>query len=201
MKKNIFVLLGALLFTAACTDQESISKANAFWMQQFASLISAKGFSPEQAKAMAAAQLRQKSNDDTEEEDNALFGQFPLQPQQPRRPAKAAAGKKNEPIIEVSMEEAVLPGIAPLQDRVQMTNLLNIVQESNQEILTSFGDLNPTVRNQLLTVTTQTERRLKREAAQAKNFSQYALRQQQLLRAQTKRIEQIIANSFANNNK
>lgn len=195
MKKHIFLLLGALLLTAACADQENISKANDFWMKQFVAFMGTKGLTPQKAKGLPTQLLPQNDGD----EENAQDSLFPSLLQQPRRPAKAAAAKSNAPIIEVEMEEPVLPGIAPLQDRVQMTNLLNIVQESNQEILTSFGDLNPTVRNQLLTVTTQTERRLKREAAQAKNFSQYALRQQQLLQAQTKRIEQIIANSFANN--
>lgn len=198
MKKTIYSFLVLVLLLGGCANQENIEKANAFWMNQFVALLQAKGMSPAQAQRLSQqmAQMQALRN-----ADNAAQAQPSYELQtvpQPGVKTPAAQSRRNMPqSIEVTMEDDVLPGIAPLNERQQMTDSLNLVRETNQELLNTLGaSFSAATKNRMFALTSQTERQLKKEAARAKTYAAYSRRETQILQMQDTKIQQIIQEAF-----
>lgn len=198
MKKTIYSLFAAVLLLSGCANQENTEKANAFWLNQLTAFMQAKGLSPAQAQRLAQRLVQRFAG-------NSFNKTTPAQPTeelqagaQPGTKTPAAPGRRNMPqLIEVTMEDDVLPGIAPLKERQQMTDSLNLVRETNQEILNTLGaSFSAATRNRLFALASQTERQLKKEAARAQTYEAYARRETQILQIQNTKMQQIIQEAF-----
>ncbi len=111
-----------------------------------------------------------------------------------------AVPKKPLPqIIEVTMESDEIKGVAPQADLTRMKRAINAVQLANQKTLTDIGStFGESVKNKALVITTDTERKLRQEAASAATFADYLAKQRELITAQNKQLNQLMTQNAKN---
>lgn len=206
MKKTI-ICIAAMAALTGCTDSETRQQINMFWMQQYIQVMaklsgidfSAMNTQPampvgemtqipldnELPQPMPAAQELEKWQDEQEQPLQAV-AQKPVAPRQ-----RTAA--KNEPVLDVQLEDEALEGVAPYADRVRMKRAITAVQRTNKKTLAELKNTRGTaMRNKAAHIFANTEEQLQNEAAQAADFQAYFSRQRQLLAQQEKAIKRLL---------
>ena len=211
MKKIILIIFCACIFFAGCTSPEQNQKIQTFWFQQYVNLMLKIGpltpsaptgnnrptaLTERQAQRRAAA--RALLTGILRAQQSPQIPPTPAPQAQPQKPAKPKFSTDMLPqMVEVTMDEEALPGKADYKERVQMMNAFSQVLTNNQKALQdlqeTFGE---SVKLKAFLVTTRTETKLKETAATAENFQDYLAKQQQLLQAQDKEIEQLMTKNI-----
>lgn len=210
MKKITSFIFCTVLLGAGCTNPEQDQKIKAFWMQQYLNVMmkvsSMSSGTPEGAMSNPNADRTQKLEQLTALLQASLnkanqTEQAPVEVAQPveEKPAPAPVKKKVAKaaalpqVLEVTMDEAVLPGKASIKERTLMKEAFDEVQLDNQEILqdiqTTFGE---DVKVKAFLITTRTETDLKKAAAEAANFKEYSKRQKQIVDKQKTALQQLM---------
>ena len=211
MKKIILIAFCACVFFAGCTSPEQNQKIQAFWFQQYVNVILKVGpmipskptdntpstaFAERQAQRRAAA--RALLTGLLQAQQSPQTSPAPAPQAQPPKPAKPKFSADMLPqMVEVTMDEEALPGKADYKERVQMMGAFSQVLTNNQKTLQdlqeTFGE---SVKLEAFLVTTRTETQLKETAATAVDFQDYLAKQQQLMQAQEKEIEQLMTQNI-----
>ncbi|MBR4682229.1 MAG: hypothetical protein IKP06_02870 [Elusimicrobiaceae bacterium] len=212
MKKITSFIFCAVLLGAGCTNPEQDQKIKSFWMQQYLNVMmkvsSMSSGNPADAMSNLSADRAQKLEQLTALLQASLNKanppeQTPVEVAQPveEKPApvpapvkkKAAKAAALPQVLEVTMDEAFLPGKASVKERTLMKEAFDEVQLDNQEILqdiqTTFGE---DVKVKAFLITTRTETELKKAAAEASNFKGYLKRQKQIVDKQKTALQQLM---------
>lgn len=197
MKKTYFFMLCAGLVLAGCTSKEQDEKIKAFWGQQVVGvMMKTPGSSPTMLQKALPLSVTQSAA--AHPQNTPAQAQNPVENTAvtPGATSPKTAPKTQRPpvqVLDVTVEEDVLPGKASYADRVRMTRALENVQDNNQETLkdlqATFGD---NVKTSAFYITLTTERKLKKAAAVALNYKDYAARQKQILAEQDQSIQQLM---------
>ncbi len=190
MKKSILLPFAIVLLLAACTSKEQESQIRLFWLQQYANFMT-KQLSQKQKALQQDPRFKNWTETFKNTQSQAAA---PGQTVPQNNPAAAKPARPQ--IMEVTMDTDALPGKASHADRVRMKRALEAVQLSNQKTLSdvaiTFGE---NVKYQAFLLTAQTERQLKKIAAESADFSAYFASQQKLLQEQDRKINELLRNN------
>ena len=185
MKKSILLSLSAIILLAGCTSKEQSQQIHLFWLQQYANLMMKKAKNNQQ-KLAADPRLKELVTALQKINTQPNLTDTPQQNRPVERPAQPQ-------IMDVTMDTDPLPGKASQADRTRMKRALEAVQLSNQrtlnDIAVTFGEQ---VKYKAFLITTQTERQLKKIAAQSPDFASYWEKQQKILNDQNTQINKLM---------
>lgn len=185
MKKSILLSLSAIILLAGCTSKEQSQQIRLFWLQQYANLMMKKAKNNQQ-KLAADPRLKELVTALQKINTQPNLTDTPQQNRPVERPAQPQ-------IMDVTMDTDPLPGKASQADRTRMKRALEAVQLSNQrtlnDIAVTFGEQ---VKYKAFLITTQTERQLKKIAAQSPDFASYWEKQQKILNDQNTQINKLM---------
>lgn len=190
-KTSLFIFLSVCVLFAGCTSKEQDEKIKAFWFGQLFDVMT-KASSFKQPAAMplpvsfaksAAARPSVSAHPQTAKPVNQ-----PVKPADPVPPS----------IMDVTMDDAALPGKAAYNDRVRMKQDWTALQLNNQAALkdlqATFGD---NVKDKAFYIMLSTEQKLKQAAYMATDYNAYNVRQQNLLQEQNKALAQLMEQNKA----
>ena len=114
----------------------------------------------------------------------------------PSAEAPVTATRKAIPqpqIMDVTLEDDVLPGKAPYADRVKMQQALNAFRQNNQNTLADIGNaFNEQVKSKAFYITAQTEKSMKQTAQTSANFETFSTALQKAAAQQNKQLRQLM---------
>lgn len=197
MKKQLLFLLAAALLAGGCTTKEQDMQIRLFWLNQLANLSTKttdKDFRQLQQQLQALSLQEQaplsqlkKTVPAQQPGDNA---------DTPSAEAPVTATRKAIPqpqIMDVTLEDDVLPGKAPYADRVKMQQALNAFRQNNQNTLADIGNaFNEQVKSKAFYITAQTEKSLKQTAKTSADFQTFSAAFKKAAAQQNKQLRQLM---------
>ena len=198
MKKQLLFLLAAALLAGGCTTKEQDMQIRLFWLNQLANLSTKttdRDFRQLQQQLQALSlqeqaplsQLKKANGPAQQPGDNA---------DTPSAEALGTATRKAIPqpqIMDVTLEDDVLPGKAPYADRVKMQQALNAFRQNNQNTLADIGNaFNEQVKSKAFYITAQTEKSMKQTAQTSANFETFSTALQKAAAQQNKQLRQLM---------
>lgn len=198
MKKQLLFLLAATLLAGGCTTKEQDMQIRLFWLNQLANLSTKttdKDFRQLQQQLQALSlqeqaplsQLKKATVPAQQPGDNA---------DTPAAEAPGTATRKAIPqpqIMDVTLEDDVLPGKAPYADRIKMQQTLNSFRQSNQNTLADIGNaFNEQVKSKAFYITAQTEKSLKQTAKTSADFQTFSAAFKKAAAQQNKQLRQLM---------
>lgn len=198
MKKQLLFLLAAALLAGGCTTKEQDMQIRLFWLNQLANLSTKttdRDFRQLQQQLQALSlqeqaplsQLKKATVPAQQPGDNE---------DTPSAEAPGTATRKAIPqpqIMDVTLEDDVLPGKAPYADRVKMQQALNAFRQNNQNTLADIGNaFNEQVKSKAFYITAQTEKSMKQTAQTSTNFETFSTALQKAAVQQNKQLRQLM---------
>lgn len=198
MKNTYLFILFTGLILAGCTSKEQDEKIRAFWGQQFLQAAKKNPELLQKAMPLSMAQSAAARPQAVQVQTQVVLENTSSTPTPPANPVAKTPRATPVQVLDVMVEEDVLPGKASQAERIRMTQAWNEVQDNNQSLLkdlqSAFGE---DVKTSAFYITLTTERKLKKAAAVATNYQDYLARQKQILAEQDQSIQQLMQQNTA----
>lgn len=205
MKKQILLILTAAVLVGGCTTKEQDVQIRTFWLQQYATAMSKvlekqmkraqqqmQQLSPKDREAMQKMLAEMQTNKNFSSENLAMPRPNATGSNTPVVAPQRATARKPQ-IMDVTLEDDVLPGKAPYEDRVKMQQALNAFRQNNQNTLADIGNaFNEQVKSKAFYITAQTEKSMKQTAETCADFQAFSTALQKAAAQQNKQLRQLM---------
>lgn len=126
--------------------------------------------------------------------DDAAFQEF----RRHNRMTAQAEAAAMPAILDITMDDETLSGVAPEADLQRMRSRLHRMQENNGALIASMEEMfGPAVRNKTMAVVNQTEQQLKQAARSAKTYSEFEQTATRLEAAQQTQVDELVRQNLS----